>query len=201
MHNQPISVSPRTLCRGCGETPREEEGVHPRPKQPLQRRCQAHPADVHMCIPGRPDARVRPHRLYWDSACAPQARSGWNRVTAREPQVTRVCGSDLGGLCSACPGGRGWPGSGALPPLPASPCLCASGTEGLWGGQCGPGREVRAAGPGLVPKIANTRNHQGADTDANTRGFIYKLQHGSKYTRHCGAGTWTPRLRGDVAAL
>ena len=31
-------------------------------------------------------------------------------------------------------------------------------------------------------KIANPRNHQGADTDANTRGFIYKLKLGPKYT-------------------
>ena len=42
-----------------------------------------------------------------------------------------------------------------------------------------------------MPKIVNPRNHQGADTDANTRGFIYKLELGSKYTRHSGAGTWT----------
>ena len=42
-----------------------------------------------------------------------------------------------------------------------------------------------------MPKIANPRNHQGADTDANTRGFIYKLELGSKCTRHSGAGTWT----------
>ena len=52
----------------------------------------------------------------------------------------------------------------------------------------------------VVPKIANPRNHGGADTDTNTRGFIYKLELGSKCTRHSGAGTWTPRLRG-VAAL
>ena len=45
----------------------------------------------------------------------------------------------------------------------------------------------------VVPKIANPRNHRGADTDANTRGFIYKLELVSKYTRHSGAGTWTPR--------
>ena len=32
-----------------------------------------------------------PHTLYWDSACAPWARRAWDRVTAREPQVTRVC--------------------------------------------------------------------------------------------------------------
>ena len=42
-----------------------------------------------------------------------------------------------------------------------------------------------------MPKIANLRNHQGADTDANTRGFIYKLELGSKYTPHSRAGTWT----------
>ena len=43
----------------------------------------------------------------------------------------------------------------------------------------------------VVPKIANPRNHQEADTDANTRGLIYTLELGSKYTRHSGAGTWT----------
>ena len=51
---------------------------------------------------------------------------------------------------------------------------------------------------GVVPKIANPRNHQGADTDTNTRGFIYKLEPGSRCTRHNGAGTWTPRLRGSA---
>ena len=35
-----------------------------------------------------------------------------------------------------------------------------------------------------MPKIANPRNHQEADTDANTGGFIYKLEFGSKYNRH-----------------
>ena len=44
-----------------------------------------------------------------------------------------------------------------------------------------------------MPKIANLRNHQGADTNASTRGFISKLQLGSKYTRHSGARTWTPK--------
>ena len=43
--------------------------------------------------------------------------------------------------------------------------------------------------PNVVPKIANTRNHQGADTDASTRG----LELGPKYTRHSRAGAWTPR--------
>ena len=32
MQSQPISVSPRTMCTGRGETPREEEGAPPRPQ-------------------------------------------------------------------------------------------------------------------------------------------------------------------------
>ena len=35
----------------------------------------------------------------------------------------------------------------------------------------------------VVPKIANPRNHRDVDSDANTRGFIYKLELVSKYTR------------------
>ena len=45
----------------------------------------------------------------------------------------------------------------------------------------------------VVPKIANMRNHQEADSDANTRGIIYKLDLVSKYTQYSRAGTWTPR--------
>ena len=47
--------------------------------------------------------------------------------------------------------------------------------------------------PIVVPKIANPRNHQEAHTEANTQRFIYKLELVSEYTRHSGAGTWTPR--------
>ena len=45
----------------------------------------------------------------------------------------------------------------------------------------------------VVPKIANLRNHQGANTAASTLGFISKLELGSKYMQHSRAGTWTPR--------
>ena len=45
----------------------------------------------------------------------------------------------------------------------------------------------------VVPKIANPRNHGEADTDSNTRAFIYKLELVSKYTQQSGAGTWIPR--------
>ena len=43
----------------------------------------------------------------------------------------------------------------------------------------------------VVPMIVNMRNHQEADSDANTRGIIYKLDLVSKYTQHCRSGTWT----------
>ena len=45
----------------------------------------------------------------------------------------------------------------------------------------------------VVPKIANPRKHGEAHNDANTWGFIYKLELLSKYAWHRGAGTWTPR--------
>ena len=45
----------------------------------------------------------------------------------------------------------------------------------------------------VVPKIANLRNHREADSDENTRGFTYKLELVSNYTRQSGAGSWTPR--------
>ena len=44
-----------------------------------------------------------------------------------------------------------------------------------------------------MPNIANPRNPQGADTDASARGFISKLELGSQYTQHSGAGTLTPK--------
>ena len=44
-----------------------------------------------------------------------------------------------------------------------------------------------------MPKIANPRNHQGADTDASAQGFISKLELGSKCARHSRAGTWAPK--------
>ena len=44
-----------------------------------------------------------------------------------------------------------------------------------------------------MPKIANLRNHQEAHTDANTRGFIYRLELGSKYTPYSRAGAWTAK--------
>ena len=55
MHSQPVSVSPRTLCTGRGETHRDpawKRGHHPVPKQPLHGHCKAHTADVPTFLPG-----------------------------------------------------------------------------------------------------------------------------------------------------
>ena len=45
-----------------------------------------------------------------------------------------------------------------------------------------------------MPKIANPRNHREADTDGNARGFFFKLELASKYTRHSGAGDLDPEV-------
>ena len=74
------------------------------------------------------------------------------------------------------------PGS---PPLLSEPCVHSTCVRASFG--------FGFLSQTVVPKIANRRNHQEADTDANTRGFIYKLELVSMYTRHSGAGTWTPR--------
>ena len=46
----------------------------------------------------------------------------------------------------------------------------------------------------VVPKIANPKNHGEAHTEANTRGFIYKLELVSKYTDNAEQGL---RSRGE----
>ena len=124
MHSQPVSVSPRTLFTGHGENPREEDGVPPRSHQPLQGHQQQHPADIPTCLPLDQMPGSRRNRLYWDSGYAPRARRAWDRVTARKPQVTRVCAKRPGGLCSLCPGGCGWLGVGLfLPSLHSLDCV------------------------------------------------------------------------------
>ena len=123
-------------------------------------------------IQGWPDARFRPHRFYWDSACALWARMGGTEGQSGSLRSPGSVQSDLRGHCSLCPGGQAWQDSGALPPLPASPCLGAWGTKGLRGGQRGRGSDIRTAGPCVVPKIANPRNHQGADTDETPEGLF-----------------------------
>ena len=82
---------------------------------------------------GRPDARVRTHRLSWDSGSAHWARRGWDRVTARELQVTRVCAQRPG--WSVLPLSWGprmaeFRGTSSRPRIPVPVCLGHKGPVG-----------------------------------------------------------------------
>ena len=89
---------------------------------------------------GRPDTRVRtPQTLLRLSLC-PRPGQAWDRVTAGEPQVTRVCAKRPGRSVLPLSRGPGLPGlrGASSPPW---------GTEGPRGGQHGPGGDIRTAGP------------------------------------------------------
>ena len=91
MHSQAISVSPRTLHGAWRDTQRGGGGTIQAPNSPCRGATRYTQLTSPRAFQGRPDARVRTHRLSWDSGSAHWARRGWDRVTARELQVTRVC--------------------------------------------------------------------------------------------------------------
>ena len=91
MHSQAISVSPRTLHGAWRDTQRGGGGTIQAPNSPCRGAARYTQLTSPRAFQGRPDARVRTHRLSWDSGSAHWARRGWDRVTARELQVTRVC--------------------------------------------------------------------------------------------------------------
>ena len=180
---------------GRGETPREEEGAPPRPQPaPAGAPPGTHTADVPTCLPGAARHQGQDPTDFTGTQPVPPGQEGLGQSDSQGAS------GHQGSRRSVLPLSWGPGLAGALRPLPASPCLCASGTEGLWGGQCGPGRDARTPGLGVVPKIVNQGNHQGAHTDGNSRGFLYKLELGCNCTQHSGAGTWILRLRG-IAAL
>ena len=88
-------------------------------------------------------------------------------------------------------------GTSSPPRIPVPVCL---GHRGPAGRSAWPWKGCQDPCPGVVPKIVNQGNHQGAHTDGNSRGFLYKLELGCNCTQHSGAGTWILRLRG-IAAL
>ena len=75
MHSQPVSVFPRTLCMGRGETPREEEGAPPRPQEPLDGHCKAQLTSPR-AFQGRPDARVRNPQTILGLSLCPMSQNG-----------------------------------------------------------------------------------------------------------------------------
>ena len=131
------------LCaRGVERPPERRRGHHPGPNQPLQGRRQAH---TQLTSPrayqGRPDTRVRtPPTLLGLSLC-PAGQVGWDRVTARKPQVTRVCAKRPRRSVlplSWGPGLAGFRGTSSSPRIPVPVCLGHRGPVGrsVWkGGQ------------------------------------------------------------------
>ena len=84
--------------------------------------------------------------------------------------------------------GTGSSGSGAKHPTPQSASPPQRSPQVHLSEPCFPFARVRNAfgfvflSQTVVPKIANPKNHGEAHTEANTRGFIYKLELVSKYT-------------------
>ena len=74
---------------------------------------------------------------------------------------------------SACPPQK-IPQAPGSPPLLSEPCFHSARIRAPFG--------FVFLSQTVVPKIANLRNHREADSDANTRGTIYKLNLLSKYT-------------------
>ena len=106
-------------------------------------------------------------------------------------------GRDAGGVSGSSGSGQSIPRPSRLGP-PEKSCQ-APGSPPLLSKPCVYSTCVRASfgfvflSQIVVPKIANPRNRREAYTDANTRGFIQKLELVSKYTRQSRAGTWTLR--------
>ena len=143
------TVSPflclQELCaRGVERPPERRRGHHPGPNQPLQGRHQAH---TQLTSPrayqGRPDTRVRTPRTLLGLSLCPAGRRGWDRVTVREPQVTRVCAKRPRRSVlplSWGPGLAGFRGTSSPPRIPVPVCLGHRGPGGrsVWpwkGGQ------------------------------------------------------------------
>ena len=74
---------------------------------------------------------------------------------------------------SACPPQK-IPQAPGSPPLLSEPCFHSARIRAPFG--------FVFLSQTVVPKIANLRNHREANSDANTRGTIYKLNLLSKYT-------------------
>ena len=101
-------------------------------------------------------------------------------------------GRDMGGVSGSSGSGAEHPAPRLQGPPQKSPQ--APGSPPLLSESCVHSTCVRASFGFLflsltvVPKFANPRNLREADTDANTRGFIYHLELVSKCTQHAEHG-------------
>ena len=95
---------------------------------------------------------------------------------------------EIGAVWRDLGGDTGSSGSGAKHPTPQSASPPQKSPQAHLSEPCFHFARVRNAfgfvflSQTVVPKIANPKNHGEAHTEANTRGFIYKLELVSKYT-------------------
>ena len=66
--------------------------------------------------------------------------------------------------------------------LPRIPMPVFMGHRGPVGRSVWPGKGCQTVGSCVVPKTTNLRNHLGANNNANSRWFLYKLELESKCT-------------------
>ena len=130
----PFLCLPELCAWGVKRHPERRRGHHPGPKQPLQGRHQVHTADVPTCLPGAARRQGQdPTDFAWTQAVSPGPGGGWDRVTARELQVTRVCAQRRGR--SVLPLSRGpqmaeLRGTSSPPRIPVPVCLGHKGPVG-----------------------------------------------------------------------
>ena len=179
-------------------------GLHPHPKQPLQWRCQAHTADLPTCLPGVPRRQGQALQTLLGLSLCPAGQEGLGQSDSQGASGHQGLWKVTWEVCAPSVQGAG---AGRVPghflPSP-NPCACVPGAQRACGAVAWPWKGCQDNRPLCCAQdcefAIRIRNHQGAHTDANSRGFLYKLELGYKCTGHRGEGTWTPRLRG-VAAL
>ena len=172
------------LCAQGAETPPEgRRGHHPGPNQPLQGRRQAYTQLTSpLAYQGRPDTRVRTPRTLLGLSPCPRARRGWDRVTARELQVTRVCEQRRGR--SVLPLSRGlrmakFRGTSSPPRIPVPVCL---GHRGPVGRSAWPWKGCQDSRPLCCAQDCESEKPPRSRARWKLRGFLYKLELGSKCT-------------------
>ena len=126
---------------------------------------------------------VSPSGLQWAVLCC-SLRLGADGRDVGGDAVSPGSGAEHSTPQSAGPPQKGTQAPGS-PPLLSEPCFHSARIRAPF--------DFVFLSQTVVPKIANLRNHQEADSDANTCEVIYKLDLVSKYTQHFGAGTWAQR--------
>ena len=134
----------------------------------------------------------------WEMHLRGQGWGGLQRLWP--PAGGAVVLPEIGAVWRDLGGDTGSSGSGAKHPTPQSASPPQKSPQAHLSEPCFHFARVRNAfgfvflSQTVVPKIVNLKNHGEAHTEANTRGFIYKLELVSKYTDNAEQGL---RSRGE----